>query len=194
MKHSIVTIPLVLLFTWGTKIACQIDLSPLINQIMDMRTQLVSAVTELSKGKQELYKVYQDGKHGLKPQLLDQLEIIIKETEKNVKDIKGSLDPLKKLPPFVKKVAVKVANIVDLEPTLIWITQKPLKAIIDYLKQTHKRFKTLGEKIRPGSPESAALDQHFTNAVTSLQKAVCRVERTLAALKEDFVVSGPCQK
>jgi hypothetical protein len=171
-----------------------IDFSPLTNQITDIRTELVGAVDGLRAGQTEMHKLYKDGSHGLKPELLDQLSQIIEQTKINGETIKESLAPLKNLPSFVKKVAVRVVRIPDLEPTLTWIIDKPLQAIIDYLQTTYATFNTLGEKIRPGSRESAKLDQHFTNARTKLGKAICRIEKTLAALKDDYVISAECKK
>lgn len=197
MKNSTITISslrIVGAFISTTVMVHAVDLSPLANQIIAIRKELVSAIDVLSKGQREIHKIYQDGASGLKPQLIDQLDKLSKQTKGKVKDIRGSLDPLKKLPPFVKKIAMKLANLDDLEPTLLWIADKPLKVIIDYLQETYTTFNALGEKIRSGSKESAKLDQHFTNAITKLQKAVCRIEKTLASLKDDYVISEQCKK
>lgn len=169
-----------------------IDVSSLTKQIRSIHKELGRAVQGLRQGKGAIAKIYHDGNKGLKPQLIDSLDQTIKSTSKTVKSIKSALDPLQKIPNFIKPIAMKIVKLPDLEGTLTWLVDTPLNAIIDSLSTTKKEFEAVGERVRPGAPQSALLYEKLDMAVAKLEKANCRVERLLAAFEDDFVISEAC--
>lgn len=210
-----------------------LDLKKYIDYIKDGRNQLIDAINGLKAGKTEIGKIYDDQ---LKPQLFDEIDKNSVFVAEQTDEIKGALGPLTDMPSWVKPIVVNVTVINDLEPTLQWTIDHPLKDINNHLQKVKSDFQVVAEKLKPPTaqdmtaneqkikeiyaaadamekPEDQAakrkeadayiaqLDRQkkagslyakFDIAIAKLQSAVCKIERTMKALKAEFTPSPEC--
>lgn len=162
-----------------------IDLKQYIEQIVKARNQLIEAIKGLKDGKQEISKIYSDQ---LKPQLIDTLDAKINDTNKMVGDLKQALDPLTSIPDFIKSIV----SIGDLEPTLRWIIDNPLAKVNEVLTNTKNVFQPIAEQLVLPNAKAQALYSKFDLSTAKLQSAVCKIEKTLTAIKANFTPSPEC--
>lgn len=169
----------------STSMIIPINLQQYKAQIVTGRNQLITAIQGLKAAKLEISKLYSDQ---LKPQLIDPLDTRIHDTNNKISEINDSLSDLTRMPDFIRKIV----NIGDLVPTLQWIINNPLAKINQILTSTKNIFQPVTDELVLPNPKAQALYGKFDLSIAKLQSAVCKIEKTLTAIKADFTPSTEC--
>lgn len=162
--------------------AFSIDLKSYINQAIEGRDQIIEAIKGLKKGKREIGSIYSTQ---LKPQLIDVLAQQSNGVKDQIKSINGAIDPLLNIPGWVKDFIA----IGDLQGTLTYLKNTPLVNIEKHLDDTRINFDTIAQKLN-----DKKIADKFDLSIAKMQSAVCSIEKTLKALKADFVPSEVTRK
>lgn len=183
-----------------------INLKNYTDQGIEGRNKLVEAIQGLKEGKAEIANIH----YGmLKPQLIDVLhdkilfltgdgktsniilqpntspEDPINKPEGQITILKDAIDSISGMP----KVLTYTIAIGDLKETLEWLRDKPLTEIENHLESTRNNFDAVAQEL-----DNPAIGIKFDLAITKLQSAVCKIEKTLKAMKATFTPSPECAK